>query len=49
VRSDVFTGWAPFASTSYHLHGLICLHAALLEIWENTRQTGVFVTHDLMG
>jgi ABC-type nitrate/sulfonate/bicarbonate transport system ATPase subunit len=48
MRSDVLTAWAPFASTSYHLRGVACLHVSLLETWEKTHQTITFVTHDLM-
>jgi len=48
MRSDVLTAWAPFASTSYHLHRVACLNASLLEIWERTRQTIILFTHDLI-
>jgi hypothetical protein len=44
----VLTAWAPFVSTSYHLHGVAWLLAPLIEIiWEKTGETIIFVAHDL--
>jgi len=36
----------PFGA--FDTHTKTRLHASLLEIWEKTRQTIIFVTHDLM-